>query len=200
MLFSTLDIIGTVSFAISGSLTAIEKRFDVFGITIIAIATALGGGTLRDMLIGNTPVTWLVNLQNFYIVLLTVSITILLRKQLNKLRISLMLFDTIGIGIFTLIGLQKGLALELPPLACVLLGTVTACFGGVIRDILCNEVPVIFSKEVYATACMFGGAVFFVAQKYMLLDSMISIATILSIIVIRLCAIRLHWSLPQPKI
>jgi uncharacterized membrane protein YeiH len=200
MLFSTLDIIGTVAFAISGSLTAIEKRFDVFGITIIAIATALGGGTLRDMLIGNTPVTWLVNLQNFYIVLITVSITILLRKQLNKLRISLMLFDTIGIGIFTLIGLQKGLAIELPPLACVLLGTVTACFGGVIRDILCNDVPVIFSKEVYATACMFGGVVFFVAQKYMLLDSMISIATILSIIVIRLCAIRLHWSLPQPKI
>ncbi|MGE8424397.1 MAG: trimeric intracellular cation channel family protein, partial [Sphingobacterium siyangense] len=111
MLFSTLDIFGTIAFAISGSLTAIEKRFDIFGITIIAIATALGGGTLRDILIGNTPVTWLTNLQNFYIVLLTVSVTIIFRKQLNKLRISLMLFDTIGIGIFTLIGLQKGVAI-----------------------------------------------------------------------------------------
>ncbi|MGE8421819.1 MAG: trimeric intracellular cation channel family protein, partial [Sphingobacterium siyangense] len=90
--------------------------------------------------------------------------------------------------------------IDLPPLACVLLGTVTACFGGVIRDILCNDVPVIFKKEIYATPCILGGVVFFVSHKYMLLESMISIATILSIIVIRLFAVRFHWSLPQPKI
>ena len=139
MLFSVLDIIGTIAFAISGTLTAIEKRFDIFGIAIIAAVTAIGGGTLRDMLIGNTPVMWLQHLEYLYIVIATIIVTIFFRKSLNKLRTSLLLFDTMGIGIFTLIGIQKGLLIGLHPVVCILLGTVTACFGGVIRDTLCKD-------------------------------------------------------------
>lgn len=120
MLFSVLDIIGTVAFAISGTLTAIEKRFDIFGIAIIAAVTAIGGGTLRDMLIGNMPVTWLLNLEYLYIVIAAIIVTIFFRKSLNKLRKSLLLFDTIGIGIFTLIGIQKGLLIGLHPIVCIL--------------------------------------------------------------------------------
>lgn len=199
MLFSVLDIIGTVAFAVSGTLTAIEKRMDIFGITIIAISTALGGGTLRDMLIGNTPVTWLNDLQNFYFVIGSVIVTVVFRQWLNQLRVSLMLFDTIGIGIFTLIGIQKGILIDLHPLVCILLGTVTACFGGVIRDILCNEIPVIFRKEVYATACVVGGGTFYLYQYLSFSQDAIFICTILTIIAIRLLSVYFHWSLPQIK-
>lgn len=199
MLFSVLDIIGTVAFAVSGTLTAIEKRMDIFGITIIAISTALGGGTLRDMLIGNTPVTWLNDLQNFYFVLGSVIVTVVFRQWLNQLRVSLMLFDTIGIGIFTLIGIQKGILIDLHPLVCILLGTVTACFGGVIRDILCNEIPVIFRKEVYATACVVGGGTFYLYQYLSFSQDAVFICTILTIIAIRLLSVYFHWSLPQIK-
>ncbi|WP_313380986.1 trimeric intracellular cation channel family protein [Proteiniphilum saccharofermentans] len=200
MLFSVLDIIGTIAFAISGTLTAIEKRFDIFGIAIIAAVTAIGGGTLRDMLIGNTPVMWLQHLEYLYIVIATIIVTIFFRKSLNKLRTSLLLFDTMGIGIFTLIGIQKGLLIGLHPVVCILLGTVTACFGGVIRDTLCNEVPIIFKKEIYATPCIIGGGVFFLVQYMGFTQNVVYLATIISIITIRLFAVRLHWSLPVVKL
>lgn len=200
MLFSVLDIIGTVAFAISGTLTAIEKRFDIFGIAIIAGVTAIGGGTLRDMLIGNMPVTWLLHFEYLYIVIAAIVVTIFFRKGLNKLRTSLLLFDTMGIGIFTLIGIQKGLSIGLHPVVCVLLGTVTACFGGVIRDTLCNDVPIIFKKEIYATPCIVGGAVFFLVQLLGFSENTVYLSTIISIITIRLFAVRYHWSLPVVKL
>lgn len=200
MVFMSLDIIGTVAFAVSGALTAMEKRMDVFGISIVAICTALGGGTLRDMLIGNTPVAWLLNLQNFYVALATIVLTIIFRIQLNKLRRSLLLFDTIGMGIFTLIGIQSGISIGLHPLVCILLGTITASFGGVIRDILCNEIPLIFDREIYATACLVGGAFYFLLAQYQFSVDILSFATIAVIIAVRLMAVYFHWSLPRVRL
>lgn len=200
MVFTLLDVIGTMAFAVSGALTAMEKKMDVFGISIVAICTALGGGTLRDMLIGNTPVGWLMNLQNFYVALLTIGVTILFRYQLNKLRRSLLLFDTIGMGIFTLIGIQTGAELGLHPLVCILLGTITACFGGVIRDILCNEIPLIFSREIYATACLLGGALYFGLARLEVPLDLLHFATITLIIAVRLMAVNYHWGLPRIKL
>lgn len=200
MVFMSLDIIGTVAFAVSGALTAMEKRMDVFGISIVAICTALGGGTLRDMLIGNTPVAWLLNLQNFYVALATIVLTIIFRIQLNKLRRSLLLFDTIGMGIFTLIGIQSGISIGLHPLVCMLLGTITASFGGVIRDILCNEIPLIFDREIYATACLVGGAFYFLLAQYQFPIDILSFATIAVIIAVRLMAVYFHWSLPRVRL
>ena len=200
MVFMSLDIIGTVAFAVSGALTVMEKRVDVFGISIVAICTALGGGTLRDMLIGNTPVAWLLNLQNFYVALATIVLTIIFRIQLNKLRRSLLLFDTIGMGIFTLIGIQSGISIGLHPLVCMLLGTITASFGGVIRDILCNEIPLIFDREIYATACLVGGAFYFLLAQYQFSVDILSFATIAVIIAVRLMAVYFHWSLPRVRL
>lgn len=200
MVFMSLDIIGTVAFAVSGALTAMEKRMDVFGISIVAICTALGGGTLRDMLIGNTPVAWLLNLQNFYVALATIVLTIIFRIQLNKLRRSLLLFDTIGMGIFTLIGIHSGISIGLHPLVCMLLGTITASFGGVIRDILCNEIPLIFDREIYATACLVGGAFYFLLAQYQFSVDILSFATIAMIIAVRLMAVYFHWSLPRVRL
>ncbi|HLW42184.1 MAG TPA: trimeric intracellular cation channel family protein [Flavobacterium sp.] len=196
MIFSTLDILGTVAFAISGSLAAINKKFDFFGVLIIALATAIGGGTLRDLLIGNTPVSWLMNLQTFYIIIISAIITVIFRRKLGILRTSLFLFDTIGIGIFTIVGIEKGLEVDLSPVVCILLGTITACFGGVTRDILCNEIPVIFRKEIYATACLLGGLMFFILKYFSVNDNFIYIATAGTIIVIRILAVKYRWSYP----
>lgn len=196
MIFSTLDILGTVAFAISGSLAAINKKFDFFGVLIIALATAIGGGTLRDLLIGNTPVSWLMNLQTFYVIIISAIITVIFRRKLGILRTSLFLFDTIGIGIFTIVGIEKGLSVDLSPVVCILLGTITACFGGVTRDILCNEIPVIFRKEIYATACLLGGLMFFILKYFSVNDNFIYIATAGTIIVIRILAVKYRWSYP----
>ena len=156
-IYLAADILGTVAFAISGVLVAMEKRLDLFGVGIIALVTAIGGGTLRDLLIGNTPVTWTTTPLYMYVILGSVFFAIVFQKRLKYLRKSLFLFDTIGIGLYTMVGIEKGIQTGLEPLISVTLGTITACFGGVLRDILCNEIPVIFRKEIYATACILGG-------------------------------------------
>lgn len=197
MIFSALDILGTVAFAISGSLAAINKRLDFFGVLIIALATAIGGGTLRDLLIGNTPVTWLTNIQTLYIIIASAFVAMIFRRKLRVFSTSLFLFDTIGLGIFTIVGIEKGLSVDLNPVICILLGTITACFGGVTRDILCNEIPVIFRKEIYATACLLGGMMFFILKYFSVNSDFIYIATAGTIIVIRIFAVKYQWSYPR---
>jgi uncharacterized membrane protein YeiH len=195
-MFYLLDIIGTMAFALSGALTAMNKRLDPFGILIIAFVTAVGGGTLRDVLIGRTPVGWMLNLNYVYVIFIGYILAILFRKRFDKLRKSLFLFDTVGLGVFTLIGLEKGISIGLHPIICTALGTMTACFGGVIRDILCNEIPVIFRKEIYATICILGGIVFFMLKRGNFPDELIQLVTSLVIIIVRLLVVKFNWSLP----
>lgn len=195
-MFHLLDIIGTIAFAMSGALTAISKKLDPFGVFIIAFVTAVGGGTLRDVMIGRTPVGWMQDLEYVYVIALAFVLSILFRRKFDKLRTSLFLFDTIGLGVFTLIGLEKGINTGLHPIICIALGTMTACFGGVIRDILCNEIPVIFRKEIYATICIFGGVVFFMLKKLHLNEDVLYLITSAVIISIRLMAVKYKWYLP----
>jgi uncharacterized membrane protein YeiH len=197
MFYFTLDILGTIAFAISGVLVAMEKKLDFFGIIIIAFVTAVGGGTLRDILIGSTPVAWMQEPIYIYVILGAMIFGIIFVNQLKYLRKTLFLFDTIGIGLFTMVGLEKGLATELLPIICVALGTITACFGGVLRDILCNEIPVIFKKEIYATACILGGTAYFLFQKLTIDSEYGYIASILVVILVRLLAVRYKISLPN---
>lgn len=194
-LFYIIEIFGTAAFAISGALTAMSKRLDPFGVFIIAFVTAVGGGTLRDVMIGYTPVAWMQDLQTVYAITAGYVLALIFRKKLDRLRISLFLFDTIGLGVFTLIGLQKGIEADLHPVICVALGTMTACFGGVIRDILCNEIPVIFRKQIYATICIIGGILFFILKKLNLQDDAVYLITSIVIIVIRLIAVKNKWQL-----
>jgi len=196
-MFHLLDIIGTLFFAISGVLTGLNKKLDAFGVFIIAFVTALGGGTLRDILIGKTPVGWMIDTQYIYIVLLGVLISVLFRKKLDQLRVSLFLFDTIGLGIFTIIGIEKGISKELDPMICIALGTMTASFGGVIRDILCNEIPILFRKEIYATICIIGGGLYFFLKQLNLNQDLLYLLTSSFIITLRLLAVYYKWSLPQ---
>jgi uncharacterized membrane protein YeiH len=194
-MFHLLDIIGTMAFAMSGALTAMNKKLDPFGVFIIAFVTAVGGGTLRDVMIGRTPVGWMQDLTYVYVIILGFILTIIFRKKLDKLRTSLALFDTIGLGVFTLIGIQKGIDYHLHPTICIALGTMTACFGGVIRDILCTEIPVIFRREIYATICILGGIVFFILRKMNLENDVLYIITSSVIIAVRLMAVKYKWYL-----
>ena len=197
MFYLVIDILGTVAFAISGVLVAMEKKLDLFGVLIIAFVTAVGGGTLRDLLIGNTPVGWMTTPSYILTISITVIAAILFVKQLRYFRRSLFLFDTIGIGLYTMVGVEKGLNAGLSPTICIILGTITASFGGVIRDILCNEIPVIFRKEVYATLCILGGIIYFILIQFPFDTTYAYIAAILSIIVMRLLAVKLKISLPS---
>ena len=197
MLYSLIDILGTIAFAISGVLVAMDKRLDVFGVFIIAFVTAVGGGTLRDVLIGNTPVGWMTQPNYTIIIIVTVVFSILFAGRLKYFRRSLFLFDTIGIGLYTMIGIQKGLEAGLLPIMCIALGTMTACFGGVIRDILCNEIPVIFRKEIYATVCILGGGIYFLMLQFPVNPDVGNITGIICIIVLRLLAVKFKIALPS---
>lgn len=191
-----IDILGTIAFAVSGALTAMKHRMDPFGIAIIAFVTAVGGGTLRDLLI-KADVVWMRDLTFIYVIGVSIVLTIIFRKKLGYVRRSLFLFDTIGIALYTIIGVQKGIAVGLPPLICIFLGTMTACFGGVIRDILCNEIPVIFRKNIYATACILGGITYFILLETNLKIDWIVVISGSVVMTIRLLAVIFDWSLPS---
>ena len=197
MFFQVIDILGTIAFAISGVLVAMSKRLDAFGVIIIAFVTAVGGGTLRDIMVGVEPVSWMRDITYAYVIVGSTTFAIIFRNQLKHLRRSLFLFDTIGIGLYTVVGIETGLVVGLHPLICIALGTMTACFGGVIRDILSNEIPVIFRKEIYATACILGGFTYFLLREFLADKNYLFVIAGLVVIVLRLLAVKFKISLPS---
>lgn len=197
MFIQTIDILGTMAFAISGVLVAMNKKMDPFGVFIIAFVTAVGGGTLRDVLIGATPVFWMRDMTFIIVISSAALFAVIFRKYLRHLRRSLFLFDTIGIGLYTVIGIEKGLAAELHPVICIALGTMSACFGGVIRDILCNEIPVIFRKEIYASACIIGGLTYFLILEFFGAQNYLFVIAGLVVIAIRIMAVVFNLQLPS---
>lgn len=191
------DYAGTCAFAISGTLSATEKKLDLFGATFIGFITAIGGGTIRDLLLGNTPVTWVIGMEYFILILTSITFTIIFYKHIIKLKHTLFLFDTIGIGAFTIIGVEKALLFGINPPLALVMGLSSAVVGGVIRDTLCNDVPLIFHKEIYATACIIGGVIYLVMSHFKVNIYFSQTTTILSIIIIRLLAVRYNLSLPK---
>ncbi|HIB37544.1 trimeric intracellular cation channel family protein [Mesonia sp.] len=195
--FLIIDILGVVAFSISGVLSSMKKKMDPFGILIIAFVTSVGGGTLRDILIG-FPVAWMRNLTYVYVIIATTIFAIIFRKKLIFLRKSLFLFDTVGIGLYTIIGVEKGLAADFPPIICIAIGTMTACFGGVIRDILCNEIPLLFrTKEIYAIACILGGLTYFILLKLQLSSELVFTISGAVVIIVRSLAVYFDIRLPS---
>ena len=191
-----IDILGTIAFAISGVLTALNKRLDPFGILILAFVTAVGGGTLRDILI-DANVAWMRNLTYVYVIFGSTIFAVIFRKRLGYIRRSLFLFDTIGIALYTIVGVEKGIAAGFHPIICIALGTMTACFGGVLRDILCNEIPIIFRKEIYATACILGASAYFLLHNTPISEDFIVIISGSIVIIVRLLAVYFNLSLPS---
>ena len=192
-----ITVCGTFSFAVSGAFAAMQKRLDVFGVLIIAFATSVGGGTLRDILLGDTPVFWLKNANYSLLILVTAITAMIFWKKIKSLKITLFLFDSLGLGFFTIVGLEKGLAYDLSPGICVALGTVTGCFGGITRDILLNNIPLIFRKEIYATACIVGGLMYLLLSYFNVDETTVKVVSVSVVFVIRIVAVRFNLVLPR---
>ena len=192
---TVLEYIGTFAGAISGVRMASLKRFDWFGASVIGFVTALGGGTLRDLLMGVAPF-WKTAPSYVIASLLAVVAVWLFGRRFISGQITWFIFDTIAISLFTVFGLEKALMLSYSWWAAIMMGVITAVFGGVLRDILINEVPLIFRKELYAMACV-AGAVLYIVLHYFRVDSRIcSLCCVLLIFVLRALAIKYKWSVP----
>lgn len=196
--FSVIEIVGTLAFAISGIRLAAAKRFDWFGAYVVGITTAIGGGTMRDIMLDLTPF-WMLNGDYLVVTAFALAIVIGLRKYLVRLDNTFYIFDAVGLGLFTVVGIEKTLAAGFPMWVAVVMGTITGAAGGVLRDILINEEPLIFRKEIYALACVFGGVVFWGCQLLRLSGAALQIAAAVSVIAVRIVAVVFKLRLPVLK-
>lgn len=192
-----IEIAGTIAFAMSGSFAAMRNKLDPFGVLIIAFATSVGGGTIRDLLLG-APVFWMHDMLICLVIFLTTLFTMIFKSIEHNFKSTLFIFDSLGLGLFTIIGVQKGISAGLHPVICITLGTITGCFGGILRDILINEIPLLLRKEIYATACIIGGAIFYgLTQIKGISTEFIQLSTIFIIVLIRVISVKFHLQIPK---
>lgn len=197
MTFTTfLDLLGTFAFAISGIRLASGKNIDWFGAYIVGLVTATGGGTTRDLLLGVTPF-WMLN--SMYVITTGTALlaALLFKNKLLKWGNTLFLFDAIGLGLFTIVGISKSLDAGLSVWVCIMMGAITGAVGGVIRDVLINEVPLIFRKDIYALACVAGGIVYFICYHFQFSTPVCEVTAALTVIIIRVLAVKFHIQLPR---
>ena len=194
-----LEIAGTFFFAISGALAIQDDHDDLFGAGYMGFVTAIGGGTLRDIMLGSYPLVWIGDINFLYAILAGVIVAYFSFRYLIRLRRTFLFFDTVGISFFTIVGVEKALSLHVRPEIAAIMGMFSAVMGGVIRDTLTNETPVIFRKEIYATACL-AGAVFYLVLHELNVDRNINIiVSSLLIFVIRILAMKYKLALPTFK-
>lgn len=196
-----LDFIGTLAFAISGIRLASAKHFDLFGAYVVGVVTAIGGGTMRDLMLGN-QIFWMTN--SFYLICSAIALlwVITFRRLLVRQNNTWFLFDTIGLALFTVTGIEKTLTApaEYPFWVAIIMGAITGAAGGVFRDVFINEVPLIFRKEIYALACVIGGIVYGICYHICGLDTITSgLICGATVIVMRLLAVKYGLHLPVLK-
>ena len=202
MLLYSLDLFGTAVFAISGAWVACRKDMDIFGAMVLAFVTAVGGGTIRDVLLGATPVFWFQDTLYLTVIFASTLLAIALRNWHKKAKWPLQVADALGLAVFVVIGADKALTYGAEPVVAVMMGVLTGCGGGAIRDVLADEIPNVLRNEVYASAAIAGGAVF------VFLDSILgfTLAAVISatlVLLMRLLALYNNISLPRfqlPKI
>ena len=190
------DYIGTFAFAISGIRLAAAKNFDLFGAYVVGFVTAVGGGTLRDLMLDVTPF-WME--QSSYVIITGIALlfVIILRKFLVKFHNTFFIFDAIGIGLFTVVGVEKSIDAGFPVWVNIIMGAITGAAGGMFRDIFINEVPLIFRKDIYAMACVSGGLVYYLCVWFGIPQVWTQISAAASVILIRILSVRFGISLPS---
>ena len=193
-----LELIGTFAFAVSGATAAINKSYDLIGLLTLSFITAIGGGTIRDLLIGATPVAWMTNELSNTAIIIAAIIAALFFSYVKRLVRLLSTFDAIGLGLFTITGINKGVAIGLPLPICVALGVITGTFGGLLRDVICGEQPTLFTREIYAAASIAGGTIYILAGQYSVISGdLIQSISVAVIVAIRLITLRYNWQLPR---
>lgn len=193
-----IDLLGTFVFTISGALAASDKKHhhDLFSVFFTGFITAIGGGTIRDVTLGAYPVSWIADSNYLLAVFAGVLFTLLMRKHIIRMSRTLSLFDTMGMAIYVVLGVQKSLSLEVSIYAAIILGMISGIFGGVIRDTLLNDIPMIFRKELYATPCLSGAFLFVLLYRIDIPTSINFILSVAFIFIFRLLASKYSWSLP----
>lgn len=192
-----LELAGTFVFAISGALAIQDQHDDLFAATFMGFVTAIGGGTLRDMMLGSYPLVWIGDIYFLYAIIAGVFVAYWLFKPLNRLKRTLLLFDSLGISFFTVLGVEKALSLGVKPEIAAIMGMFSAVMGGVIRDVLTNETPVLFRKEIYATACLAGASLYLILFRAGIDRNLNMICSIILIFIIRLLAVKYRLALPN---
>ena len=191
-----IEILGTFTFAISGIRHAAAKHFDWFGGFVCGFVVAIGGGTIRDLMLGTTPF-WMTSSMYIVCTLVAQVFVLLFAKYLKRLDNAWFVFDTLGLALYTIAGIQKTLAFGHPFWIAIVMGCITGAAGGVIRDVLLNKVPVIFHKEIYATASMAGGLLYWGLLTTGLNLAIVSGITFVFICIVRALAMHYHISLPK---
>ncbi|MCL1138983.1 trimeric intracellular cation channel family protein [Shewanella pneumatophori] len=196
-IISFLWLIGILAEAMTGALAAGKKQMDLFGVVIIGCVTAIGGGTLRDILLGNYPLIWIENVHYLIAIAAASLLTVMIAPVMRHLSKLFLAIDAVGLAVFSIIGAQKTLTLGFSPEIAIVMGVVTGVFGGVIRDILCNQVPLIFKKELYALVALLTAAAYVAMKSYGVpewVNLSISLAFGFSF---RMLAIHYKWSMPK---
>lgn len=194
----SLELIGTFAFAVSGATAAINKSYDIIGLLSLSFITAIGGGTIRDLLIGATPVAWMTNELSNTAIIAAAIIAALFFSYVKKLMPLLNTFDAIGLALFTITGINKGVAVGLPIPICIALGVITGAFGGLLRDVICGEQPILFTREIYAAASIAGGTIYVLAGHYTGISSdVVQSISIAVIVAIRLVSLHYNWQFPR---
>lgn len=193
-----LEFVGTFAFAISGIRLASAKQFDWFGAYVVGVSTAIGGGTIRDVMLGQIPF-WMTN--PIYLICSGLALiwVIIFNKQLIRQNSTFFIFDSIGLALFTVVGVSKTLALGYPLWVAVVMGCITGAAGGVFRDVFINEVPLIFRKEIYAMACVIGGVVYGICLKVGVGEAALQLICGASVFLTRVLAVKYHLCLPILK-
>lgn len=191
-----LDLFGVAVFAITGALAARDHQLDLFGVILLSLVTALGGGTLRDVLIGQTPVFWIDDATYVMLVIATaIAVFVLLRSSWLPRR-TLLVADAFGLAVFSVLGAQTVLEQDISPLIAVIMGVMTGVAGGIIRDLLSDKIPLILRHEIYATAAMAGAGVFIILDALTIREQIAMGLGVLTTLSLRLAAIHWKWSLP----
>lgn len=198
-LLYTLDLVGTAAFAASGAWAGIRRRMDLFGVMVLGLVTAIGGGTLRDLLLGDNPPFCFKDESYLYLAIGVSLFTFVLYRQMDNLRQPLLYFDAIGLGTFVVIGTEKALHFNLGFLGAVMMGVITATAGGITRDVLANQIPLILRKEIYASACLAGGALLVALIHLGITRSVALLIAAVTVITVRLLAIHYNWALPRAQ-
>ena len=198
MLLYFLDLLGTAVFAATGAMVAARRNMDIFGALVLAFVTAVGGGTIRDAILGSTPVFWIGDSNYLIIVCLATAITLLGQAWWHKTHYVVMFLDALGLGVFTVIGVEKALSFDVSPMPALIIGVLTGAGGGMIRDMLAGRVPMVLRSEIYATAVIAGGMLYIVMDSYFGVPrSIVAISCASFVFTLLMLAVYCNLSLPK---
>lgn len=192
-----LDMVGIIACAIAGTTLALYKRFDLFGCILVSMVNAIGGGTLRDVMLGRHPLFWMTDLSYVIVITLTSILGQMFFHRHQKIDGMLKLFDAIGLAAFSVIGLTVALSLDAHPIIAILMAVMTSIAGGIMRDMICNEIPLVLQKEIYISASIIGSVLYLALLHFGVADWVRETVTLISIFGIRMLAVRFDWHLPS---